>query len=189
MAPNRETMSAGQDQAAGQTPPADGLQPAGPAGPAEPGAKDQLGEWVAGSHDPGAPVMDPDPAGRPGAVAGGAVAATGTGDSLPDRAGALTGKVPDERSGLGQAGVALMTDEPALRESWLKIQSGFVDDPRGAVSEAAGFLSDVTGTLVTALRDRETALRRSWEGGGTDTEDLRNAIREYRSFFEALLRL
>lgn len=95
----------------------------------------------------------------------------------------------DVPAGTGAAGTSLISDEQALRESWLKIQSGFVDDPRGAVTEAAGFISDVTGTLVTALQDRERALRRSWEGGSADTEHLRNAIREYRTFFEALVKM
>ena len=169
-----------------------------PAEPAESAEPDGLGEWVAGNHGPrhGAPTMDADPASPPRAAAESPGAGTdglgtGTGDPVPAQAAAVTGRVPDDRDpgGPGDAGAALITDEPALREGWLKIQSGFVDDPRGAVTEAAGFISDVTGTLVTALQDRERALRRSWEADGTDTEGLRNAIREYRSFFEVLVKL
>ncbi|HLH58348.1 MAG TPA: hypothetical protein VKV33_04265, partial [Streptosporangiaceae bacterium] len=171
--------------------PADEAAPVTPAEPAESAEPDGLGEWVAGNHGPrhGAPAMDADPASPPRAAAGGL--GTGTGDPVPAQAAAVTGRVPDDRDpgGPGDAGAALITDEPALREGWLKIQSGFVDDPRGAVTEAAGFISDVTGTLVTALQDRERALRRSWEADGTDTEGLRNAIREYRSFFEVLVKL
>lgn len=115
---------------------------------------------------------DPVPAaGRPGPLAG------------------ETAPTPGQTAG-DLAGGSLMTDEDALRENWLRIQSEFVDDPKGAVTQAAGFVSDITGTLVTALQDRERTLRHTWEGDSSaDTENLRNALREYRSFFETLVKL
>ncbi len=191
--PVTQDQPVAQDDPVTRDQPAVGAEPAGEVrsvAPAEPADRDGLGEWVAGNQGPrhGTPSMDADPAGPPQQAGG---VATGTGDDVPEQAGAVASRVPADRGpgGLGEAGAALITDEPALRESWLKIQSGFVDDPRGAVSEAAGFVSDVTGTLVTALQDRERALRRSWEADGTDTEGLRDAIREYRSFFELLIKL
>jgi hypothetical protein len=41
--------------------------------------------------------------------------------------------------------------------------------------------------LVSAVQERERSLRGGWDGGSADTEGLRNALREYRSFFERLL--
>jgi hypothetical protein len=65
-----------------------------------------------------------------------------------------------------------------------------VDDPRGSVSQAADLVSQVTNSLVTALQERERTLRGAWDQqGGADTENLRNALRDYRAFFEMLTRV
>ena len=71
----------------------------------------------------------------------------------------------------------------------MRIQSGFVDDPQASVTEAADLVAQISGSLVSAVRERERTLRGSWESGGNaDTEALRNALREYRSFLERLMR-
>jgi hypothetical protein len=65
-----------------------------------------------------------------------------------------------------------------------------VDDPQGSVSQAADLVSQVTSSLVTAVQEREQTLRGEWDAqGGTDTEHLRNALRDYRAFFELLIKL
>jgi hypothetical protein len=63
-----------------------------------------------------------------------------------------------------------------------------VDDPRASVTEAAGFVGELAGTIVTAVQERERALRGAWDGDA-DTEQLRKALREYRTFFEVLTKL
>jgi hypothetical protein len=86
------------------------------------------------------------------------------------------------------AGAALVTDADGYRASWVRIQSGFVDDPRGSVTEAADLITQITNTLVSAVQERERTLRGAWDGSGNaDTENLRNALRDYRSFFERLI--
>jgi hypothetical protein len=86
------------------------------------------------------------------------------------------------------AGAAFVTDADGYRASWVRIQSGFVDDPRGSVTEAAELITQITSTLVSAVQERERTLRGAWDGSGdADTEDLRNALRDYRSFFERLI--
>ncbi len=92
-------------------------------------------------------------------------------------------------AGLDAAGAAFVTDADGYRASWVRIQSGFVDDPHGAVTEASGLITQVTSTLVSAVQERERSLRGGWESGGADTEVLRNALREYRSFFERLMKV
>jgi hypothetical protein len=88
------------------------------------------------------------------------------------------------------AGAPLLTGQAGLRERWLQIQSGFIDDPRASVTEAAGFVGEITSTIVTAVQERERGLRGAWDGNDdADTESLRNALREYRTFFELLTRL
>ena len=58
------------------------------------------------------------------------------------------------------------------------------------MTEAAGFVGEITTTIVTAVQERERGLRGAWDGNeDADTESLRNALREYRTFFELLTRL
>ena len=45
------------------------------------------------------------------------------------------------------AGAAFVTDADGYRASWVRIQSGFVDDPRGSVTEAAELITQITSTL------------------------------------------
>jgi hypothetical protein len=85
---------------------------------------------------------------------------------------------------------SFVTNGDELHADWARIQSSFVDDPRGSVSQAADLVSQVTGSLVAAVQQREQALRGEWESQeGTDTEHLRNALRDYRAYFELLVKL
>lgn len=85
---------------------------------------------------------------------------------------------------------SFVTNGDQLHADWARIQSSFVDDPRGSVSQAADLVSQVTSSLVAAVQEREQALRVEWESQeGTDTEHLRNALRDYRAYFELLVKL
>jgi hypothetical protein len=58
------------------------------------------------------------------------------------------------------------------------------------VTAAAAFVGEITSAIVTAVQDRERHLRGAWDSNGdTDTETLRNALRDYRTFFELLTKL
>ncbi len=95
-----------------------------------------------------------------------------------------------ETTGVAAAAAAFVTNGDELHADWARIQSSFVDDPHGSVSQAADLVSQVTHSLVAAVQDREQTLRAEWDGqGGTDTEHLRNALRDYRAFFELLIKL
>jgi hypothetical protein len=90
------------------------------------------------------------------------------------------------------ATAALVTNGDELHADWARIQSSFVDDPQGSVSQAADLIAQVTSSLVAAVQEREQTLRGAWDSQGgtdTDTEHLRTALRDYRSFFELLVRL
>ncbi|RFC71058.1 hypothetical protein [Streptomyces sp. AcE210] len=79
-------------------------------------------------------------------------------------------------------------DEEGFRSRWQEIQSKFVDDPRDAVHSADALVADVMQTLATTFADRKQELEEQWSRGGrADTEDLRMALRHYRSFFNRLL--
>lgn len=64
-------------------------------------------------------------------------------------------------------------DAATLRARWHEIQSGFVDDPRAAVTSADELVRQALQNA--ALRD------------ATDTEALRQALRGYRTVLENLL--
>jgi hypothetical protein len=69
-----------------------------------------------------------------------------------------------------------------LRARWRELQADFVDDPERAVREADGVVDEVVRT-ITEHRER---LAGEWQGH-TDTEHLRLAMREYRTFVDRLL--
>ncbi|MGW8764431.1 hypothetical protein ACWGN5_18195 [Streptomyces sp. NPDC055815] len=79
-------------------------------------------------------------------------------------------------------------DEETFRTSWREIQSRFVDDPREAVHDADALVTDVIRKLADTFADRKKDLEGQWsEGEDVDTESLRMALRQYRSFFNRLL--
>jgi hypothetical protein len=76
----------------------------------------------------------------------------------------------------------------SLRTRWLDIQTGFVDEPRQSVEQADGLVAEVMKRLAESFVTEREQLERQWSGGGdVSTEDLRQALRRYRSFFDRLL--
>ena len=74
------------------------------------------------------------------------------------------------------------------RTRWGAIQTGFVDEPRKAVEEADMLVAEVMKRLAEVFADERQQLERQWERADqVSTEDLRLAMRRYRSFFERLL--
>lgn len=82
-------------------------------------------------------------------------------------------------------------DETAgFRTRWEAIQTGFVDEPRKAVEEADALVAQVIKRLSEVFADERANLEHQWDRGDQiSTEDLRVALRKYRSFFERLLSL
>ncbi|MGE5463004.1 MAG: hypothetical protein ACM3PS_06605 [Syntrophothermus sp.] len=77
-----------------------------------------------------------------------------------------------------------------FRTRWLAIQSRFVDDPKASVKEADDLVADVIQGITNSFADRRGYLEKNWNGGGeASTEELRQALKQYRSFFDRLLSL
>jgi len=77
-----------------------------------------------------------------------------------------------------------------FRSRWLAIQSKFEDDPSASVKQADELVSDVIKNVTMNFSNRRIALEKQWNGEeNTSTEDLRMAIKRYRSFFDRLLTL
>ena len=79
-------------------------------------------------------------------------------------------------------------DADELRTHWDKIQAGFVDEPRKAVEDADGLVASAMKRLAETFADERSKLEQQWDrGDDVSTEDLRVALRRYRSFFGRLL--
>ena len=75
-----------------------------------------------------------------------------------------------------------------LRSQWTDIQAGFVDEPRRAVERADGLVADAIKRLAETFSNERAQLEGQWDrGGDVSTEDLRQALQRYRSFFSRLL--
>ncbi len=75
-----------------------------------------------------------------------------------------------------------------LRSRWTEIQSEFVDEPRRSVEEADNLVATAIKRLADSFGDARSRLEGQWSrGGDVSTEDLRVALRHYRSFFDRLL--
>jgi hypothetical protein len=71
---------------------------------------------------------------------------------------------------------------------WKDIQAEFVDEPREAVQEADALVAELMQRLAAMFADERAGLEERWAGGNrVSTEDLRQGLRRYRSFFERLL--
>jgi hypothetical protein len=74
------------------------------------------------------------------------------------------------------------------RERWQAIQADFVDDPRRAVKQADELVAELIGKLAKSFADERSKLEGQWDrGDDVSTEDMRVALRRYRSFFGRLL--
>lgn len=75
-----------------------------------------------------------------------------------------------------------------FRSRWQDVQTGFVDEPRNAVEQADGLVAEMMKRLAQVFADERSKLEEQWSrGDDIDTEDLRQALRRYRSFFDRLL--
>jgi len=80
------------------------------------------------------------------------------------------------------------TDAETFRGRWTEVQTGFVDEPRHAVEQADGLVAEMMKQLAEVFADERSKLEEQWSrGDDISTEDLRQALRRYRSFFDRLL--
>src|SRR3990170_827049 len=90
-----------------------------------------------------------------------------------------------------EASMALFSDEQRhdLNGRWDQIQASFVDEPRGAVEKADALVAEAISKLAEGFARTRAELDAQWKrGDSVSTEDLRQALQHYRSFFGRLLR-
>ena len=75
-----------------------------------------------------------------------------------------------------------------FRSRWDQVQASFVDEPRLAVEQADGLVANMIKRLAEEFSTARADLERQWDtGGDVSTEELRQVLRRYRSFFNRLL--
>jgi hypothetical protein len=104
-------------------------------------------------------------------------------DTRMNADGAANTNETDERTAL------FSSDETkTLRGQWDSIQVGFVDEPRQAVERADALVAGAMKRLAEMFAAERERLEKQWDrGDSVSTEELRQALRRYRSFFGRLL--
>ncbi len=95
-------------------------------------------------------------------------------------------------AGTAEAGrpAALLAESEAadLHRRWDRIQTGFVDEPRRAVQDADNLVAQTMKRVAEIFAHERETLEHQWsQGQNVSTEDLRIAMKRYRSFFDRLL--
>jgi hypothetical protein len=85
---------------------------------------------------------------------------------------------------------SIFTEDAArgFRDRWRDVQLRFVDDPRGAATEAQELAEEAVESLTTMLATRKKELG-GWRDGEAETERLREVVRHYRDLLDRLLGL
>ncbi len=84
---------------------------------------------------------------------------------------------------------ALVTRDRAESYSarWDSVKGEFVDEPRRAVADADALVGELLDELQELFKQQRTQIEQGLDADETSTEDLRVALRRYRSFFDRLL--
>ncbi|MBW0100757.1 hypothetical protein I4I73_32760 [Pseudonocardia sp. KRD-184] len=137
-----------------------------------------------GSADPGRHDADRVGTGQAGTGQGG----VGTG-AVGAATGATAGSASmgDDASGRERLFPTSRAEEYGAR--WDAVKGAFVDEPRQAVRQADALVGEVLDELERLFREQRSGLEHGLDTNDTSTEDLRLALRRYRSFFDRLLSL
>lgn len=83
----------------------------------------------------------------------------------------------------------LDTDElHSVVSRWREIQAEFVDQPKRAMQQADELVSELMDRLSRTFAEQREQLEARWsETESISTEELRQELQRYRSFFERLL--
>ena len=107
-------------------------------------------------------------------------------EGLPEPGAAAAPAAADDPAAAGtSASLVGSLDADGIRNRFLDIQAGFVDEPRQAVEEAGRFVDELLQQVADALREQRAQLAGATDEGST--EDLRLALRAYRQFVDRIL--
>jgi len=93
-----------------------------------------------------------------------------------------------EETGEGQQATLIPPDRAESYNSrWNELKGEFVDEPSKAVRGANELVGEVLDELEELFRSQRAELEKGLDSEQTTTEDLRQALGRYRSFFDRLL--
>jgi len=95
-----------------------------------------------------------------------------------------------QMDGQSQSTPSLLGNDNSTRygDQWQAIQAKFVDEPQNAVKEADSLVAEVIQELARKFAEQREQLEGRWRSGSeVSTEDLRQALQQYRAFFQRLL--
>jgi hypothetical protein len=95
----------------------------------------------------------------------------------------------DKAAATGQPNPLFPEDELGnFRSSWDQVQTSFVDEPRAAVERADSLVANIVKRIAEQFASERQLLEKQWDRGeSVNTEDLRQAFKRYRAFFDRLL--
>src|SRR5579871_5491915 len=95
-------------------------------------------------------------------------------------------QTPDtSTNGSGHEPLFAANESENFRTRWHDVQTSFVDEPQRAVEQADQLVAAVIKRLAEVFADERNKMENEWsKGQDVSTEDLRQALRRYRSFFD-----
>ena len=127
-----------------------------------------------GTAGDGAPFDDPRPGG------------TRSAGTTRDTAAPAPGPTGDDG---GRERLVSVDRAESYTSRWDEVKGMFVDEPRQAVTQADSLVGELLDELEHLFREQRQRLEHGLDADETSTEDLRIALRRYRSFFDRLLSL
>jgi hypothetical protein len=123
---------------------------------------------------------------------------TGAGRATPDRdrgdqraadrrAEAVADEEDEADDGGGRERLVPAERADDYSSRWDALKGSFVDEPRRAVAEADQLVGELLDEIQRMFADQRRDLERGFDHDRASTEDLRLALRRYRSFFDRLL--
>lgn len=100
----------------------------------------------------------------------------------------ITHEAPISTNAGSSAALLSREESEHFRTRWNEIQGKFVDEPRSAVQQADVLVSEVVEQITKMFANEHSSLEGQWkQGNDVSTEDLRQALQRYRSFFNRLV--
>ena len=101
----------------------------------------------------------------------------------------LSGDAGAGREPEGETNERLVSKDRAddFRARWDRVKGEFVDEPREAVAHADALVGELLDEVEQLFREQRRRLDQGLDANESSTEDLRLALRRYRSFFDRLL--
>jgi hypothetical protein len=74
-----------------------------------------------------------------------------------------------------------------IRHRWHDVQTHFVEDPRGSVTEARQLVDEAVRGLAASVHDREEQLEHAGARASDSTEGMRDTVLQYHQLLDRLL--